>query len=270
MRGIHRSPSPRRVNLRPYQQTNSTWSALAGGQTTQSKNDYDALRKSLLEEFNGLCAYCERQVRRRRGEPGPIDHFRPRNPDTGSQASHFGADLTFDWRNLVYSCSVCQTRKANKWPGTLALWKEAAIDQTLDSMAHANGWTYTPVPVAEGYVDPSYAVGMSAEDYFEYDELDASITPSRALNEEQRSRALRTILDIGLDDGSISQDRHGHIQAIKTYVKSKGTQRATQEISRLVNRHQRRSRNDTKESAFGPAVRFTGLVLFASANGWFT
>lgn len=267
MRSVRRSTSPRGVNLGAYEQSNRGWSALAGAQNEASKRDYGLLRQRLSEEFSGLCAYCERKVRRRRGEPGPVDHFRPRNPETGGHSNQFGADLTFDWQNLMHACSDCQKQKDNKWPGTLAGWKESAIDNELGNRAVADGWTYTPVSVSDGYVNPNDSSGL-AEDYFQYDQRDGSIAPAQAVDEEERSKALRTIFDVGLDDVGLSKQRHEHIQALKGHIADKGTQRAAQELNRLVSRHRRRDRKDMRDSLVGPAVRFTGLVLFAASNGW--
>ena len=268
MRGINRGPSPRGVSLETYRRSNAGWGDLASGQNAQAKRDYHLLRQRLHREFSGLCAFCERLVPQGR-QPGPIEHFRPRNPATGSQLSHFGADLTFDWLNLMYACPDCQTRKDNKWPGTLAGQRDASIDAELTHRAVDDGWTYIPVSVSDGYVPPNGTAADRAEDYFEYDKPYCRISPSRNLPEGQRSKALRTIYDIGLDDSSLSVQRGIHIEEIKQHLDSKGTRRRAQEVSKLVDRHRRRNSKDMKQSAYGPAVRFTGLVLFAFQAGWF-
>ena len=123
MRGVNRSSAPRGVDLESYRRSNARWNDLADGQNPQAKRDYHALRSRLHGEFSGLCAFCERPVPRQ-GQPGPVEHFRPRNPDTSSQGSHFGADLTFDWLNLMYACPECQREKRNNWPGTLTAQQE--------------------------------------------------------------------------------------------------------------------------------------------------
>ena len=69
------------------------------------------------------------------GHPGPVEHFRPRNPATGSQLSHFGADLTFNWLNLMYACPECQDKKGRNWPGTLVTQNEQLTDGELTQMA---------------------------------------------------------------------------------------------------------------------------------------
>lgn len=269
MRSIVRSVPPPDVDLQSYQQANSDWQELAGGETDRSKRHYDTLRRRLHQEFSGLCAYCERKVRKKRGEPGPIDHFRPRNPATGTQLTHYGVDLTFNWFNLMYACPDCQNFKDNKWPGTRSTVNESMTNVALAAIAKAAGWTYTPVSVAEGYVNPNRNGNTPAQDYFEYNQHDGSVVPSPNLSGAERSKALRTISDLGLDDTSLSQDRRGHIQSIKSYVSSKGSRRAVQEIDRLVEAHRRKRPKDMKDSPFGPGARFTGLVLFAFNHGWF-
>ena len=198
-----------------------------------------------------------------------MEHFRPRNPVTGSQQSHFGADLTFDWLNLMYACPECQDKKGRNWPGTLATQNERLVDGELAQRATNNGWTYAPVSVGEGYVNPNGTAADQAEDYFEYDELHCRISPSRNLPEGQRARSLRTIYDIGLDGASLSRERRIHIEELRRHLDAKGTQRRSQEVGKLVGRHRRRELRDVKPSAYGPAVRFTGLVLFAFQEGWF-
>ena len=143
------------------------------------------------------------------------------------------------------------------------------IDGQLVSRAASAGWTYTSVTVSDGYVDPNDGGGVPAQDYFEYDRQDGSIAPSQAVSEEQRSMALRTIYDVGLDEFGLSGERYRYIEDLKVHIAAKGTQRATQELNRLLDRHQRRDPKDMRGSVAGPAVRFTGLVLFAASNGWF-
>ena len=257
------------VDLGSYQRSNSPWSAIASRLTPQAARDYDLLLRRLHGEFSGLCAYCERVVRSKRGQPGPIDHFRPRNPVTGSQQLHFGTDLTFDWLNMMYSCPECQKQKDNEWPGTLLPHGEALVDGELTQRAANSRWTYKSVPVSDGYVNPNQNAGIPAQDYFEYNKVDCSIAPSRNLPEDQRSKALRTIYDIGLEDALLSQERRIHIEELRQHIDGKGARRKSQEMDKLIGRHQRRRPNDMKLSAYVPAVRFTGLVLFAFREGWF-
>ena len=267
MRGVNRSSSPREVDLGSYQVSNAVWASLAGKRNQQAKRDYDLLRKRLHGEFSGLCAFCERLVPRG-GQPGPVEHFRPRNPVTGSQQSHFGADLTFDWLNLMYACPECQAKKGNKWPGTLTTQDEGLIDGELTQKAGNDGWTYVPVSVDEGYVTPNGTGANAAENYFEYEVLQCSISPAQNLPEDQRSRSLRTIYDIELDSPSLSQQRRAHIEELKQHLEVKGGRRRDQEARKLVDRHRRRGTRDVKPNAYWPAARFTGLVLFAFQKGW--
>ena len=181
MRGVDRASPPGDVDLGSYQRSGVGWGELAGGRTPRAKQDYSRLLLRLRWEFSGLCAFCERRVRGKRGEPGPIEHFRPRGPAAGSQVSLFGAELTFDWLNLMYACPECQAEKGNKWPGTLAPHREGLIDSWLIPRAAGEGWTYRPVPVGDGYVSPNGVAPEPAEDYFEYDGLDCRISPAPEL-----------------------------------------------------------------------------------------
>ena len=81
------------------------------------------------------------------------------------------------------------------------------------------------VSVDEGYVNPNGTEAVLAEVYFDYEKGDCRISPSRNLPEDQRSRSLRTIYDIGLDGISLSRERCVHIEEIKRHIDSKGTRR---------------------------------------------
>ena len=67
-------------------------------------DDYIAVISALQQEFNSICAYCERKCDRRSNQ---VDHFRPRER---------ASSRSLDWCNLVYSCKECNTQKANNWP----------------------------------------------------------------------------------------------------------------------------------------------------------
>ena len=261
MHSVKRNPPPAGVDLVSYEQSGSTWNTL-------SKEDYAKVLAQLCYEFGGLCAYCERKVRKRRGQPGPVDHFKPRNPPTGSQTVHFGSDMTFKWLNLVYACTDCQSEKSNKWPGTMVPHAEALIYQLLEQQAKSDGWTYTDPSVSEGYVDPSDNTGASAQSFFEYDPQTCQIAPSQVLDNHHRSRALRTIQDIGLGGTELSQERLAHLMEVKQHITNKGTRNTSQEAARLFDQHERRGLGDTKASAYEVPARFTGLIMFAYQSGW--
>ena len=263
MRSVKRNTPPAGVNLVSYEQSGSTWDDLA-------KEDYVKLLVQLRNEFGALCAYCERKVRKRKGQPGPVDHFRPRNPATGTQTIHFGSDMTFKWLNLVYACADCQNEKSNKWPGTMVPHAETLINQLLEQEAKSNGWAYAYPPVSEGYVDPSENTGALAQSFFEYDPQTCQIAPSHLLANHHRSRALRTIKDLGLGGMELSQERLAHLMEIKQHIADKGSRGSSQEAARLCDQHERRGLGDTKASAYGVPARFTGLIMFAYQNGWLT
>ena len=110
--------------------------------------------------------------------------------------------------------------------------------------------------------------GVPSENYFVYDASDCTVSPSDALVSNQRSRALRTLYDIGLGSAELAHERADHIEHVKTYLANKGTRRRAADLVRLMARHESRTKDG---GAYGePPVRFTGLVLFAYDNNWLT
>ena len=97
MRAVERNFTKILGILAEYQGTKKKWGDLDSGHRI-------CIRKALQEEFAELCAYCEEKTVPGQTEPGPIEHFRPRHPITGTQEQLFGADFTFDPLNLFYCC----------------------------------------------------------------------------------------------------------------------------------------------------------------------
>lgn len=261
MRRITRSQPPGTINLDQYRRQNNYWADLATG------HDYPTLVNALKKEFGGICAYCEGFVQPR-GNPGPVDHFRPRNPAVGSQESHFGQNLTFEWPNLMYACSKCQKAKDNKWPGTSGQWGEGLVNALLSNEAVEEGWVYTAVTVAEGYVNPNEGEQNGAEMFFEY-RSNGKILPSTQISDSLRSKARRTIYDIQLNESVLLQERETHYVEILQFLDSKGDLRRVSELQRQVTRHQKRNVKDSLGTAYNPPVKHTGFILYAHQNGWF-
>ena len=168
MRGVRRSLEPVNANLSYYRLNNRAWSDLAAVRTRRARLAYRALIIQLQRDFSRLCAYCERKVPKKGEGKGTIDHFRPRNPATGTQHIHFGTDLTFEWMNMMYTCADCQANKDNKWPGTREQADETAINNHLATTANNSGWTSVPLTAHEGYVNPNLGGSLPPEDFFAY------------------------------------------------------------------------------------------------------
>ena len=73
----------------------------------QLRYRHPEIKDNLIELFNGKCAYCESKITHI--DYGHIEHYRPKDAFP---------DLTFEWDNLLLSCSLCNgpTQKGNKFP----------------------------------------------------------------------------------------------------------------------------------------------------------
>lgn len=88
---------------------------------------YSSYRKTLREDFNYRCGYCDDHDSYRI-RSYTIDHFVPQNP------SNFKCTIAPNfYYNLVYACRYCNEAKTNKWP-------------TNDEKTPHNG--------KEGFIDP--------------------------------------------------------------------------------------------------------------------
>lgn len=72
-----------------------------------NKYRHSEVKQALVKMFHGKCAYCESQILT--VDYGDIEHFYPKNEYT---------DLTFEWKNLLLSCTICNNpqHKGTKFP----------------------------------------------------------------------------------------------------------------------------------------------------------
>lgn len=77
-----------------------------------------SVKTQLKNEQNKKCAYCERYFN---GDFGAVEHFRPKG---GYSLLYKGKEkliqpgyywLAYDWDNLLYSCSECNTSYKKNW-----------------------------------------------------------------------------------------------------------------------------------------------------------
>lgn len=180
MHSVERSPEP---DFWPeLQSTFHHWDDLGSGERQQ-------IRDALAGDFGPICAYCERPCHSQ-GRPGAasdaetIDHFRPRNRFSGRY---------LEWLNLIYACHRCNQRKGNQWPG----FGDTEINQRLTDRYPAQY-----VAPAE-YVNPNWTIGEKpVREYFGFDVNTGAIVPAQGLDATEWSIALRTILDIDLNDNA--------------------------------------------------------------------
>ncbi len=76
------------------------------------------IKESLRNLFKNKCAYCESTISEAIGI-GDIDHFRPKSNARGLE-NDFSKDhywwLTYEWKNLYYSCPNCNRYKSTWFP----------------------------------------------------------------------------------------------------------------------------------------------------------
>ena len=279
MRAVERNFTKIQGILAEYQGTKKKWDDLDSGHKI-------CIKEALREEFAELCAYCEEKVPGQtklgpkvgpgqqeektvpgQTKPGPIEHFRPRNPITGTQEQLFGADFTFDPLNLFYCCVHCQLAKDNKWPGTWPTHVEDLVNGVLRDKAKKDGWEFVPVRPEIGYVCPNGDQPRPAEDFFRYHQ-NGRIVPNESLGCEERSRALRTIYDLGLNDCDLMERRRKHLENLNIILlEAKGRKKMESQRRRIYKKH--KYLNDvTPKSNYEVEVQFTRYILCAFEEKW--
>ena len=258
MRAVERNSTVIPGILDKYRGAKKEWNHLL-------KQDRKILRNALREEFAGLCGYCEGTPHEHQNDPGPIEHFRPRNPLTRTQEQLFGTDSTFDPLNILYCCAQCQESKGNWWPGTLPTDLEDLLNDDLRENAKKAGWEFVPVPPEIGYVCPNADQPIPAENFFKFHK-NGRMVPNESLGSEERSRALRTIHDLGLNDPDLIKRRRNHLQTIKRFLKPKGLMKSNSQHSIIREKHQHPKY--VIPTGLAIRVQFTRYILSAFDEQW--
>lgn len=73
--------------------------------TEKTKYRHPEIKRTLLTETNGKCAYCESKVQHI--HHGDVEHIFPKSLDP---------EKTFEWENLTIACEICNQNKSNKDP----------------------------------------------------------------------------------------------------------------------------------------------------------
>ena len=187
MHSVERSPEP--DFLAQLRNDRANWDDLDRGGRI-------GIRDALAQDFKRICGYCERDLDLSTGQ-ATIDHFRPQSRYR---------DLTFSWPNLVYACYRCNQAKGDSWPG----FDYQGVNADLNAAYPRYG------PVTE-YVCPNAESGrLPAAAFFSFDVNTGEIVPAEQLGDEQWSIALRTIVDIDLNDEKLGEYDHGHLWKRRT------------------------------------------------------
>lgn len=73
------------------------------------------LKETLEKISRGKCWYCESSQHR---SDNAVDHYRPKNSNRKGEHDGYWW-LAFDWRNLRYSCTYCNSRRKDEVAGTM-------------------------------------------------------------------------------------------------------------------------------------------------------
>lgn len=144
---------------RDYLSGRKKWMPAELGTWCLDTDDHKDVVMALRDQFNTLCAYCERKCDYATNPKGRVDHFRPRELFSGEW---------LDWPNLVYACETCNASKDNKWPQS-------------------------------GYVNPNATTGKPAQEFFEFDFSTGIIYAADNLSYVERAMANATIDSMNLN-----------------------------------------------------------------------
>lgn len=79
--------------------------------------NHQSIKKSLKSAQHSKCCFCEKE---QKDEYGAVEHYRPKagyQPTEKKKLIKPGYYwLGYDWSNLYFVCSVCNTSKANQFP----------------------------------------------------------------------------------------------------------------------------------------------------------
>lgn len=106
---IHRTAKPSILEKKADAWRNKLLAATSGQEQSKIQNNYrhNQVKRTLVEMFNGKCAYCESKITHI--DYGHIEHFKPK--------SRF-KELSFEWSNLLLACGICNgsEHKGDKFP----------------------------------------------------------------------------------------------------------------------------------------------------------
>lgn len=114
-----------------------------------------AIKEQLREDQHQKCAYCERYFN---GDYGAVEHYRPKRKykvAKGKPEYDGYYWLAYNWLNLLYSCSECNTT----YKGTLF----PLYDESKRDIAHEDISKENPLIINPSLEDPSLLLGWHHE-----------------------------------------------------------------------------------------------------------
>ena len=153
------------------------------------------VKAALIKLFRGKCAYCESKFLH--VYSGDVEHFRPKSQRAEANPTRPGYYwLAADWDNLFLSCRNCNQQLSHEIFGIADLTTAGKMDQfpLLNGHQHVQSHVNHPNAIA---VEEDFRLLINPckedpEEYFEYDEVHATIKPKN-LTGKKRQMALETI-----------------------------------------------------------------------------
>lgn len=115
---------------------------------------HDSVKEQMMEDQHRKCAYCEQY---KNGDFGCVEHYRPKGGyDLGSgtslqQPGYYW--LAYDWQNLLFSCSECNTSyKRNHFP---------LVNENAHDIEHRNITNEEPAIINPVTTDPGDHIEFS-------------------------------------------------------------------------------------------------------------
>ncbi|WP_323142693.1 HNH endonuclease [Massilia phyllosphaerae] len=93
----------------------------------KSRYRHADIKKVLVKETNGKCAYCESKLLH--VTYGDVEHIVPKSTKV---------DVTFEWSNLTLACDVCNTNKSDKFSHGVG-FVDPYVDDPVDHFNFVGG-----------------------------------------------------------------------------------------------------------------------------------
>jgi len=146
---------------------NRKWSELPDRIKNLARTKYrnQEIKSALRAEAHSKCSYCETYIAG--AQYADIDHFRPISKHPL---------LAFEWRNLLYSCELCNEEKSDYGKPD-----ESIINPSIDNPESEMTFHFTGL--RHGWVNPLTLKGERTRDVLKLDRPDLLIDRRRRLQE---------------------------------------------------------------------------------------
>jgi len=180
------------------------------------------VKDTLLKIQKGTCCYCESKFRAT--SYGAVEHYRPKggyqqdkSDSTLHQPGYFW--LAYDWSNLLYSCTVCNSSyKKNYFP--LKNSKVRATSISTQDVSHEEPTILNPYELSDDEI-ANHLIFINADVYWLSDEGRDTIDYCGLNREELREARLKKFNDLSTIEDEYSLLSGGHMSDIANNMMKK-------------------------------------------------